>query len=104
MIDSWPFVTTWPLLSPCTSSRNALAISSSWLTVITRVNPLTYAVDPLRRVVFAAQDMTAAAHARFQPGVSLFGYNQPIALELAFVIAFAVVFFALAIRGLSRTE
>jgi ABC-2 type transport system permease protein len=75
-----------------------------WLTVITRLNPLTYAVDPLRRVVFAAQNMSAAARARFQTGVTLFGYSLSIALELAIVIVFALVFFILAIRGFSRTE
>jgi ABC-2 type transport system permease protein len=76
----------------------------SWLTVITRLNPLTYAVDPLRRVVFAAQNMSVAARARFPTGVTLFGYGLPIALELAIVIVFALVFFTLAIRGFSRTE
>ena len=30
----------------------------TWLTVLTRINPLTYAVQPLRQVVFAAQDMS----------------------------------------------
>jgi len=75
-----------------------------WLAVLTRINPLTYAVDPLRRVVFAAQDMSAAASARFQTGVEIFGYQLPIWLELVIVVAFALVFFALAIRGLSRTE
>ena len=75
-----------------------------WLTVITRLNPLTYAVDPLRRVVFAAQNMSAAARARFPTGVTLFGYSLSIALELAIVIVFALVFFILAIRGFSRTE
>jgi ABC-2 type transport system permease protein len=72
--------------------------------VITRINPLTYAVDPLRRVVFAAQDMSPAARARFPTGVTIFGYRMPIALELATVVAFAVIFFVLAIRGLSRAE
>lgn len=39
-----------------------------WLTVITRLNPLTYAVAPLRQVVFAAQHMPPAAAARFGGG------------------------------------
>ena len=75
-----------------------------WLMVITRINPLTYAVAPLRQVVFAAQNMTPAAQARFAAGVTINGYTLPIAVELAIVVVFALVFFMLAIWGLSRTE
>jgi len=76
----------------------------AWLAVITRVNPLTYAVDPLRRVVFAAQRMPPAAAARFSTGVSLFGYTLPIALEIGFVCCFAGLFLVLAVKGFGRPE
>ena len=76
-----------------------------WLTVITRINPLTYAVAPLRQVVFAAQNMPAG-----RPG-PLPDRRRPCSatrcrsgLELAIVVVFALVFFVLAFRGLSRTE
>lgn len=76
----------------------------AWLAVITRLNPLTYAVDPLRHVVFAAQHMPPAAAARFSTGVSLFGYTLPIWAEIGFVCAFAVVFAILAVAGFGRPE
>jgi ABC-2 type transport system permease protein len=76
----------------------------TWLAVITRVNPLTYAVDPLRRVVFAVQHMPPAAAARFSTGVSLFGYSLPIGAELGIVCVFAVLFLGLAIAGFGRPE
>ena len=76
----------------------------NWLTVITRFNPLTYAVDPLRKVIFAAQNMNAMAQARFPTGVTIAGRNVPTGFELAIVAVFAVVFLALAIWGLARTE
>ncbi len=76
----------------------------AWLAVITRVNPLTYAIDPLRRVVFAAQHMPPAAAARFSTGVSLFGYSLPVSAEVGFVCAFAAVFLALAVAGFGRPE
>lgn len=41
-----------------------------WLAALTRINPLTYAVDPLRDVVFAAQQMPAAARVRSPPAWS----------------------------------
>ena len=76
----------------------------TWLAVITRLNPLTYAVDPLRRVVFAAQNMPPAAAARFPTGVTLFGYTLPIGAELGIVCAFAALFLTLAVRSFGRPE
>jgi ABC-2 type transport system permease protein len=76
----------------------------AWLAVITRINPLTYAVDPLRHVVFAAQHMTPAAAARFSTGVSLFGYTLPLSAEIGFVFAFAALFLVLAVAGFGRPE
>ncbi len=75
-----------------------------WLTVLTRINPLTYAVAPLRQVVFAAQNMPAAARARFPASVELFGHTLSIGTEIAITAAFAAIFIALAIRGFSRTQ
>jgi len=75
-----------------------------WLSALTRVNPLTYAVDPLRHVVFSAQHMPAAAKARFPTGVELFGTKLPMGAEIGITAAFALAFFLLAVRGMSRTE
>jgi ABC-2 type transport system permease protein len=75
-----------------------------WLTVITRVNPLTYAVDPVRHLVFAAQHMTPQAAARFTTGVSLFGYTLPLGAELGVVCVFATLFLGLAVAGFGRPE
>lgn len=76
----------------------------TWLSVITHINPLTYAVAPLREVVFSAQHMPPAALARFPASVKLFGYTLPIGVELAIVAAFILIFVALAIHGFSRSE
>ncbi len=75
-----------------------------WLEVLTHINPLTYAVAPLRQVVFAAQNMPPAARQRFPAGVELFGHTLSIGAEIAITVAFAGIFIALAIRGFSRTE
>ena len=76
----------------------------TWLTVITRINPLTYAVDPLRHFVFAVQAMTPAARAKFPVGVSLFGYTLPVGAEIGIVVALAVAFLGLALTGFGQTE
>ena len=75
-----------------------------WLAVITRINPLTYAVDPLRHLVFELQHMPPAAADRFATGVTLFGYSLPTAAELGIACAFAVVFLVLAVGGFGRPD
>ncbi|MBI3649251.1 MAG: ABC transporter permease [Actinobacteria bacterium] len=75
-----------------------------WLAAITRINPLTYAVDPLRQAVFAAQQMPLAARERFPVGVELFGHTLPVGLELGIVAAFAVVFLTIAVRAFGKPE
>ncbi len=76
----------------------------SWLAFITRLNPLTYAIAPFRQVIFEAQHMSTLARAHFSTSVTWFGWPLPMWLELAIVVIFAVIFFGLAVRGLSRTE
>lgn len=76
----------------------------SWLAVITRINPLTYAVDPLRHVVFAIQNMPPAAAARFTTGVTIFGYLVPLWGELMITVAFAAIFLVLAIAGFGKPD
>ncbi len=76
----------------------------SWLTALTRLNPLTYAVDPLRRAAFSGQDLPAAALERFPTGVEVFGRTLPLFADLAVVVAFAAVFFALAARTFGRPD
>ena len=39
-----------------------------WLTFLNRIDPLTYAVDPMRRAVFAHLDISPAARQRARPG------------------------------------
>lgn len=76
----------------------------SWLAAITRINPLTYAVDPLRQVVFAAQQMPPAARQRFPTGIELLGHVLPLGVEIGMVAAFAIVFLGLAIHAFGRPE
>jgi ABC-2 type transport system permease protein len=75
-----------------------------WLAFLTKLNPLTYAIAPFRQVIFNAQHMSAIARERFSTSVTWFGWTLPIWFELLIVVVFAVIFFVLAVRGLSRTE
>ena len=75
-----------------------------WLAVLTRINPLTYAVAPLRDVIFRVQNFPASVLERFPTDVTIFGFALPTWAELAITAAFASVFFLLAVKTLSRAS
>jgi len=76
----------------------------SWLGAINRINPLTYAVDPLRRLVFDHLDVSGAAREALAPGVTWWGWPVPSLLEAVMVLALGVAVLAIAIFKFSRTE
>jgi len=75
-----------------------------WLEVLNRLDPLTYAVDPMRRIVFAHLDLSPAARHALDPGVTWFGWRVPGALEAAVVALLGAVMLAIAIVEFSRAE
>ena len=75
-----------------------------WLGVLNRLDPLTYAIDPMRRLVFAHIDASDAARRTLDPGVSWWGWQLPVALEVAIVALLGVALIGGAIRRFSRTE
>jgi ABC-2 type transport system permease protein len=76
----------------------------SWLAAVNRVNPLTYAVDPLRRLVFDHLDISAAARQRLAPGVTWWGWRVPTLLEVGIVLALGLGMLSVAIFRFARTE
>jgi ABC-2 type transport system permease protein len=76
----------------------------TWLSVLTRLNPLTYAVEPMRRVVFNHLDMTPAARHALDPGITLWGWQVPPLLDLGLVAAMGLAFLAVAIVEFQRSE
>ena len=75
-----------------------------WLAVLNRLNPLTYAVDPMRRLMFDRLDASPAARARLAPGVTWWGWTVPPLLEVTIVLALGVALLALALARFTRTE
>jgi ABC-2 type transport system permease protein len=73
-----------------------------WLEVLNRLDPLTYAVDPIRRAVFAQLDISDAARERLVPGVTWFGWPVPVAVEVLVVVAFALAMLSVAIWQFRR--
>ncbi len=75
-----------------------------WLAVLNRLDPLTYAVDPMRRAIFAHLDIPEATRLALAPGVTWFGWHVPSLLEAAVIALLGLVMLFIAIAEFSRTE
>ena len=75
-----------------------------WLEVLNRLDPLTYAVDPMRKLVFNHLDVSASARAALAPGVTWWGWHVPALLEAFVVLALGLVMLGVAIWQFNATE
>jgi ABC-2 type transport system permease protein len=75
-----------------------------WLTVLNRIDPLTYAVDPMRRIVFNHLSISPAARRALDPGVTWWGWRVPTLLEAGVIVALGLVMLGIAIVEFSSTE
>src|SRR3954464_4067939 len=69
----------------------------AWLAFLNRIDPITYAVDPMRKLVFDQLDIHV-------PGVTWFGWHVPVALEIVMVLVLGLVMLGIAIWEFSTTE
>jgi ABC-2 type transport system permease protein len=76
----------------------------TWLTFLNRIDPLTYAVEPIRRVVFKHLDLTPEVRARLDPGITWGGWHVPSALCVAVVAGLGLAMTAIAIAEFSRSD
>jgi ABC-2 type transport system permease protein len=75
-----------------------------WLSILNRLDPLTYAVDPMRRAVFSHLHVSAAARHALAPGVTWWGWHVPGVLEAAILALLGVAMLGIAIAEFSRAE
>jgi ABC-2 type transport system permease protein len=75
-----------------------------WLAVLNRLDPLTYAVSPMRTLVFSHLDLSQAAERTLNPGVTWFGWTVPTALEVFMVFALGMTMLGIAIWEFSAGE
>jgi ABC-2 type transport system permease protein len=75
-----------------------------WLTVLNRIDPLTYAVDPMRRIVFSHLDISPAARQALDPGVTWWGWRVPTLVEAAVVVGLGLLMLGVAIWEFSATD
>jgi ABC-2 type transport system permease protein len=75
-----------------------------WLAVLNRLDPLTYAVDPMRRAIFAHLDISGPARQALAPGVTWWGWHVPSLLEAGVVAVLGLAMLFIAIAEFSRAE
>jgi ABC-2 type transport system permease protein len=75
-----------------------------WLAVLNRLDPLTYAVDPMRRLVFSHLSVSPAAHKALDSGVTWWSWRVPALLEAAVILLLGLVMLGIAIWEFSTTE
>ncbi len=76
----------------------------AWLTVLTRIDPLTYIVAPMRHAVFEHLSISPQALQALSPGITWFGWVVPIGLCLAIVAAMGLAMLGIAIAEFRKTE
>jgi ABC-2 type transport system permease protein len=75
-----------------------------WLTVLTRLDPLTYAVYPMREAVFSHLGISPATSAALSPAVTWFGWAVPVGLSIGIVAVMGAALLGMAIAEFQRTE
>jgi len=77
----------------------------AWLRALTRVDPLTYAVDPIRKAVFERlTNVPPRLKQQLVPGVTWNGWHVPLGLELGVVALMALAFITVAALEFRKTD
>lgn len=75
-----------------------------WLEIATTLNPMTYAVEPIRAAVFDHLAVPPDVRAVYAPGIHWGSWPVPVPVQVAIVIATSVVLLAVAVGRFARTE
>jgi ABC-2 type transport system permease protein len=75
-----------------------------WLSVLTRIDPLTYAVGPMRHAVFDHLNINPLFSARLSPSITWLGWPVPVWLSLAIVAVMGLGMLGVAIAEFSKNE
>jgi len=70
-----------------------------WMTVLTRLDPASYGIDPIRRVLLGSSGIPVDRFA-----LTLFDRTLAIPVEAAIVIAFGLVMLGIAVRSFQRRD
>ncbi|MHB1434020.1 MAG: ABC transporter permease [Streptosporangiaceae bacterium] len=76
----------------------------AWLTVLTRIDPLTYVVGPMREAVFSHLSIPAAEQHLLAPGLTWAGWPVPQWLALSIVALMGLAMMGVGIMQFRKTE
>ncbi|MCW2601578.1 MAG: type transporter [Frankiales bacterium] len=76
----------------------------TWLSIVVRLNPLTYAVHPVRTAVFNHLQVSDSVRALLNPPITWNGWIVPTWLQLALVASIGLSLMAVAVRQFQQVE
>ena len=76
----------------------------TWLALATKVNPVTYAVHPMRHVVFSHLELSPAAARLLDTHLTWNGWVVPVLLQLVILVVLGLVAFSVAVQRFSKTD
>ena len=76
----------------------------AWLAFATKINPVTYAVNPMRHVVFSHLDLSPEAARLLDPQLTWGGWPVPFAVQLVVLAGLGMLTFAVAVKRFSKTD
>jgi ABC-2 type transport system permease protein len=75
-----------------------------WLAVLNRLDPITYAVEPIRHAVFGHLSLSAETRARLDPGVTWFGWPVPSLVCAAVIVVVGAAMTLVAIAEFEQRD
>ena len=76
----------------------------AWLSVLTRIDPLSYIIGPMRHAVFSHLDIPQEYIQRVAPGITWGGWVVPVWLSLTIVAVMGFTMMSIGIAEFSKTE
>jgi ABC-2 type transport system permease protein len=76
----------------------------AWLAVATKINPVTYAIHPMRHIVFSSLDLPAGAQGLLDHALTWNGWPVPMWLQLFVLAGIGAFVFAIAVARFSKTD
>jgi ABC-2 type transport system permease protein len=76
----------------------------AWLAFATKINPVTYAVLPMRHVLFSHLDLSPEAARILDPHLTWGGWAVPFLLQVVVLAGLGLITFAVAVQRFSKTD
>jgi ABC-2 type transport system permease protein len=75
-----------------------------WLNFLVKINPITYAVHPMRTTVFNHVDADPASLAKLNPPLTWFGWTVPTLVQLAVVLVSGLILLGIAVLEFNHAD